>query len=381
MKKVLVVGAGVCGCACAYYLRKKGHEVKLIEGQQFIGGMAATHTYHGHPYEFGPHVWFWPHDDINDDLRSLTHGRLYDVERKLYSFNDTGLWRYPIHDSEIDKMPNAEGIRGEMGVHRKGGELVPDHLPKIGECSFEEYFEAAVGPTLYRRFMAEYTHKMWGIPGSKLDTKMVWADRMKDHYEEKPYDPIKADDHVLGKGLKNWYPMDGWNIVWRRMVEGCDVVLGHELDSHDDIHREIEWADEVIWTLHSDTFFGRVTMPAMGRLIIPFLLPQLEWAFPEGTESIHYSDTVGLTRTTEMKRITRHQSDSTLIVLEVPVHDNAREALPRNVASAKHFQPRCYNWQTDEAPNVHFCGRNGNFKYWGMPETVNAARQLVEERF
>jgi UDP-galactopyranose mutase len=83
-------------------------------------------------------------------------------------------------------------------------------------------------------------------------------------------------------------------------------------------------------------------------------------------------------------------------VLEVPVHDNAREALPRNVASAKHFQPRCYNWQTDEAremhqyyigeaqrehPNVHFCGRHGNFKYWGMPETVNAAKRLVEERF
>jgi UDP-galactopyranose mutase len=243
--------------------------------------------------------------------------------------------------------------------------------------------------------MKEYTHKMWGIPGSILDTKMVWADRMKDHYEGKPYDPIKADDHVLGKGLKNWYPMDGWNVVWRRMVEGCDVILSSPLHSHDSIHNEFNRFDEVIWTLHSDVFFGYDnSLPAMGRLIIPFLVPEKQWVFPAGAESIHYSDTVALTRTTEMKTITRHRSPDSLIVLEVPMYD--RHGLPGNVVNAKHFHPRCYNHQTDEArakhdsfveeaqkehPNVHFCGRHANFKYWGMPEVVHNAKRMVEEQF
>src|SRR5581483_2677986 len=59
-KRILVLGGGVAGSSMAYYLTEKGYEVTLIEKNSRVGGLARTCYYSGHPYEFGPHIWFWP---------------------------------------------------------------------------------------------------------------------------------------------------------------------------------------------------------------------------------------------------------------------------------------------------------------------------------
>ena len=59
-KKILVLGGGVAGSSIAYYLSEKGYDVTVIERNSKVGGLARTCEYSGHPYEFGPHIWFWP---------------------------------------------------------------------------------------------------------------------------------------------------------------------------------------------------------------------------------------------------------------------------------------------------------------------------------
>ena len=60
--------------------------------------------------------------------------------------------------------------------------LIEPELPELGNCKFAEYFTAAIGQTLYQKFMANYTWKMWNIPGDELETSMVWADRFQHAY-------------------------------------------------------------------------------------------------------------------------------------------------------------------------------------------------------
>src|SRR5437588_733314 len=85
--------------------------------------------------------------------------------------------------------------------------LIEEQLPQIGECKFAEYFTAAIGQTLYDKFMAQYTWKMWNVPGDELETSMVWADRFSSEKgaptttKVSGYDPLKFDDHTLGKGI------------------------------------------------------------------------------------------------------------------------------------------------------------------------------------
>src|SRR5207249_10443283 len=123
-------------------------------------------------------------------------------------------------------MAEREQIGRELRENRDQQlKLIESQLPEIGNCKFAEYFTAAIGRTLYDKFMANYTWKMWNIPGDELETSMVWADRFH-HAYTKPgektqargvsgYDPLKFEDHTLGKGIRfQVYPQHGWNAVW-----------------------------------------------------------------------------------------------------------------------------------------------------------------------
>lgn len=419
-KKVLVLGGGVAGSSLCHFLDKKGYSVTLIEKNREVGGLARTMTYAGHPYEFGPHIWFWPggvENEVNNVVHELSNGELYYIDRKLLSFiaEDQKAYRYPLHYDDISKMPEEGKIRSEIAVHRDDdNKLKEDEMPVIGQCSFEEYFQAAVGETLYNKFMANYTWKMWNIPGNELQTRMVWADRFMHAYTDKEqggmkgYDPLKFSNHTLGKGIQfQVYPKGGWNVIWDAMVSGARVVNDTVLRIEDEKRPYVSMRsgdkyyfddyDHVINTLDIDELWGDDCLPYTGRMMIPLVLPSLSSAFPDETESVHYSAAEFVTRVTEMKVITRHQSPDTLLLIEVPILPAADEAFPENTLEfAKQnnlYARKAYPQQSKQAVemyeryvkkgahinNLIHCGRHAQFRYWGMPETVNSALQLSKK--
>jgi hypothetical protein len=149
----------------------------------------------------------------------------------------------------------------------------------------------------------------------------------------------------------------------------------------------------VFCSIDLDALWGEDTLPYTGRMMIPLLVPGLAHAFPEGAESLHYSSCEFQTRVTEMKVITRHESSDTLILIEVPVLPGAEAFFPKNAIDyAKEnnlFAGKAYPQQSAAAfatyhayvdrgrkiPNLRYVGRHAEFKYWGMPETVNSAYQ------
>jgi UDP-galactopyranose mutase len=270
--------------------------------------------------------------------------------------------------------------------------------------------------------MANYTWKMWNIPGDELQTSMVWADRFHHAYtkagdrgtDQAPrglsgYDPIKFEDHTLGKGIRfQVYPKGGWNEVWNAMVARSTVVrdtVAGIRDEHKKPHvlttsgEKYYFADyhTVFCSIDIDDLWGEDTLPYTGRMMIPLLIPGLESAFPGGAESLHYSSCEFQTRVTEMKVITRHESPDTLILIEVPVLPGAAKCFPRNTIDYalenNLFTEKAYPQQSEQAfatyhsyvergrkiPNLRYVGRHAEFKYWGMPETVNSAYQKALE--
>ena len=420
-RRILVLGGGVAGSSITYYLTEKGYDVTVIEKNSRVGGLARTCFYSGHPYEFGPHIWFWPggeEDPINHTIVKLTGGELFHIDRRLFTYveSDGRKYRYPIHYPDVDQMPERDKIQGELRQHRDEQlKLIEGQLPELGNCKFAEYFTAALGPTLYQKFMANYTWKMWNIPGNELETSMVWADRFRHAYtksdEKSParglrgYDPMKFEDHTLGKGIAfQVYPKQGWNAVWGAMVARSTVVRDRIVGIHDEHKKphvltstgEKHYFAEyhtVFCSIDIDELWGENTLPYTGRMMIPLLIPGLGSAFPEGAESLHYSSCEFQTRVTEMKVITRHESPDTLILIEVPVLPGAAQAFPRNTIDYalenNLFAEKAYPQQSEQAfatylgyvergkkiPNLRYVGRHAEFKYWGMPETVNAAYQ------
>jgi UDP-galactopyranose mutase len=418
-KKVLVLGGGVAGSSMAYYLSEKGYDVTVVEKNSRVGGLARTCYYSGHPYEFGPHIWFWPggkDDPVNQTIVKLTNDELFYIDRRLFTYveADGRKYRYPVHYQDIDEMPERDRIHRELRQNRDDQmKLIERQLPELGHCKFADYFTAAIGPTLYQKFMMNYTWKMWNIPGDELETSMVWADRFHHAYTKgddksqtrglSGYDPIKFQDHTLGKGIRfQVYPKGGWNAVWDSMVAHCTVVRDRVAGIRDEHKRPYVLMSSgerfyfgdyhtVFCSIDIDDLWGEDTLPYTGRMMIPLLIPGLASAFPEGAESLHYSSCEFQTRVTEMKVITRHESPDTLILIEVPVLPGAAACFPKNAIdyALEHnlFTEKAYPQQSEQAfatyhayvdrgkkiPNLRYVGRHAEFKYWGMPETVNSA--------
>jgi len=412
---ILILGGGVAGASMAHYLTERGYTVTIVERNLTVGGLARTCTYGGHPYEFGPHIWFWPggkEAPINRTVVELTNDELYYIDRRLFTYveADRRKYRYPVHYDDIGQMPEREQIYRELSENRDAQlKLVEERLPQIGSCKFAEYFTAAIGQTLYQKFMADYTWKMWNIPGDELETSMVWADRFQGEKGAPTtravvgYDPLKFGDHTLGKGVKfQVYPKHGWNAVWDAMVATSTVVRDRIVGIKDEHKKPYVltasgekhyFADyhTVFCSIDIDQLWGEDTLPYTGRMMIPLVIPGLQHAFPEGAESLHYSSCEFQTRVTEMKVITRHESPDTLILIEVPVLRGASRTFPKNTIdyAIEHnlFAEKAYPQQSEQAfatyhayvdrgskiPNLRYVGRHAEFKYWGMAETVNSA--------
>jgi UDP-galactopyranose mutase len=420
-KRILILGGGVAGSSMAYYLTERGYDVTIIEKQRRVGGLARTCYYSGHPYEFGPHIWFWPggkENPINATIVRLTNDELYYIDRRLFTYieEDRKKYRYPVHYQDVALMPERDQIERELRVNRDAAlKLIEPQLPEIGDCTFADYFTAALGPTLYGKFMANYTWKMWNIPGDELETSMVWADRFQSEKNAPTtqkvtgYDPLKLEDQTLGKAIRfQIYPKHGWNAVWDAMVARAhvvrDTILGIE-DEHRKPYVSTASGEKhyfgdyhtVFSSIDIDRLWGEDTLPYTGRMMIPLVIPGLAHAFPDGAESLHYSSCEFQTRVTEMKVITRHDSPDTLILIEVPVLPDAVHCFPRNTMdyALEHnlFAAKAYPQQSVQAfatydayvdrgrkiSNLRYVGRHAEFKYWGMAETVNSAYVKSQE--
>lgn len=62
--EILVIGGGISGLACAWRLRRGGHNVLLLEEKPEAGGNIRTEQHNGFRIECGPHTFMGSADDI-----------------------------------------------------------------------------------------------------------------------------------------------------------------------------------------------------------------------------------------------------------------------------------------------------------------------------
>jgi len=357
--RALVLGGGFAGTTAAHLLAREGWKVTLLEKERVLGGGCRTYFHAGHPFTYGPRVyygyskpvWEWldsfvPLRPFPFELRTLAHEPV-DSERRF--------WHYPPHEDDVKDYPRAAQIREELALRDNSQE----------PADFEAYYLQKLGPTLYDMFVDHYSKKMWMIEDNRLFDVFKWS--AKDR-------PLETGPRGAYKGSLLGYPVpsDGYNGYFDAMVEDVDVRFGGRADWATIFNGRGDY-DAVISSIPIDEAVGKEdSLPYVGREFHLLVLPCKE-VFPADVRFCHYaSPRDEWTRVTEFKKITYHQSDDTLLVLEKPSHANKLYPYQtkENIARAKSYLGML-------PENVHSIGRLGTYRYSTIEQTITQAFSCV----
>ena len=366
--KAIILGGGFAGCTVAHLLHRAGWETTLIEKEPHLGGGCRTFFHAGHPFTYGPRVYYGYSDKVLAWLSAVVPIRKFGFELRTLAHEPPGLprkfWTYPPHELDLADYPRWSQIADELAARDNS----------VEPADFEQYYLQKIGPTLYDMFVDHYSRKMWSIDSNKVFDIFKWSAKDK---------PIESGTREAYKGAHLGYPTHagGYNAYFDKMVEGTAVIHGHAkvVNLQDGPVRVFVAgialdADIVISTIPIDELCGHVLgeLPYAGRDFHLAVLP-CKQVFPGDVRFCHYASPEDeWTRITEFKKITYHESESTLLVMEKP--SKANQLYPyltkANMAKVAEYQKML-------PPNVHSIGRLGTYKYSTIEQTIVQAFQCA----
>jgi protoporphyrinogen oxidase len=167
----VILGAGPCGLAAAWHLARAGASPIVLEREELVGGLCATHERSGWRFDLGGHRFVSADAELSRWVEDLLGDELLEQERRSVVLHEGRVFRYPLEAGDLVRnlgvRENAAALAGFVRA-RLAQRLAPQP-----EASFEDWVVARFGRPLYARFFGPYTEKLWGIPPSRISAD--WA--------------------------------------------------------------------------------------------------------------------------------------------------------------------------------------------------------------
>jgi protoporphyrinogen oxidase len=229
--RILIIGAGPCGLACARELERLGHRNWLIlEREREAGGLArSVLDSAGFTWDLGGHVVFSHFGEFDALLHEAMNGETRRHERSSYiRFADRWV-PYPFQNN-LRHLPEevvAECLEGLARAKGGGAELGP-------EPDFGTWMRAVFGEGITRHFMAPYNFKVWATPSAEMSSGWI-AERVSVIDYERVLANVRdgRDDLAWGPNNSFVFPASGGTgEIYRRLAArlgdriryGCTVA-------------------------------------------------------------------------------------------------------------------------------------------------------------
>lgn len=349
-KTALIIGGGFAGCAAAHqFALMGGWDVTLVEAGPYLGAGVRTQWTGGHPWTQGPRHFLTQNEEVYAYLHALVPlRRLPEHEFITYVEKDRQFYSYPIHADDIERMPDRQYIRAQLSDEMHGFE------PR----NFEEFWVYAVGDNLYKKFIRDYSKKMWNVTSNTEIDTFTWSPKGV---------AIKHGPRAAWDTAISAYPYDpcGYDKYFELATQDATILLNTTVNVIS-IETKRAWLDGerrkydiIVNTISPDIFTNAIhgELPFMGRDITPIVLP-VEYALPPNVYFCYYAGQELYTRVTEYKKFTKHQADSTLITIEKPSKNGRLYPMPFKSEQAK--AERYFEMMPE---GVYSIGRAGSYRY------------------
>lgn len=194
MKKVVIIGAGPAGLACAYrFLKNSNYKVVVLEESSVVGGLSKTVSYNGNRMDLGGHRFFTKNKEINDLWQEILplQGK-NSIDDKVLGINKNLVGN--VDPEKTDKVLLVRNRVSRIYYNKKffdypisikfkvfknlglttsikcGLSYLKSCFVKLDESNLENFYINRFGRKLYSIFFEGYTEKLWGRSPKEIDS-------------------------------------------------------------------------------------------------------------------------------------------------------------------------------------------------------------------
>lgn len=358
----LIVGAGLFGSVFAYEMNKTGKKCLVIDKRGHIAGNIYTKDINGiNVHQYGAHIFHTSNASVWVYVNQFAEFNHY-INSPVAVFKDE-LYNLPFNMNTFSKM---WGIKTPAEARQKIAEQIAE-LGITEPNNLEEQALSLVGTDIYEKLVKGYTEKQWGRNCKELPAFIIRRLPVRftfdNNYFNDPYQGI---------------PKGGYTQIISKMLEGIDVRLNTEYKEF--MKANEDSFDKILYTGMIDEYFEY----CFGELSYRSL--QFEHKLIEGEENcqgnavVNYTERdVPYTRIIEHKHFEFGKQPDTIITKEYPVEWKPGDEPYYPVNDNKNAELfNKYEKLASEHQNVIFGGRLGQYRYYDMDKTIEAALKLVQ---
>ena len=369
MYDYLVVGAGLYGAIFAHEAKKANKSVLVLEKRPNIAGNVYTEKIEGiNVHKYGAHIFHTNNENVWNYVRKFAEfnrftnspvanykGELYSMPFNMYTFNK--MWG----------VVTPEEAANKIAEQRKEISVEPQNL--------EEQAISLVGRDIYEKLVKGYTEKQWGRDCKDLPAFII--KRL----------PVRLTfDNNYFNALYQGIPIGGYTKMVKNMLNGIEVRLDTNYLS--DRLKYNNLAKKIVYTGAIDEYFDY----QFGNLeyrSVRFENEILDIPNFQGNAAVNYTD-----KETPWTRIIEHKW------FEFGKDEEGND-IPKTVISREYSS----EWKVGDEPyypvndeknsnlykkykelalqekNVIFGGRLGEYKYYDMDKTIEAALDRCRNEF
>lgn len=367
----LIVGSGLFGATFAYCAKQARKSVFVIDSRHHIGGNVYQENVEGiNIHKYGPHIFHTSNEDVWKFVNQFTE------------FNHFELHTIANYKGELYNLPfNMNTFHQMWGVctPEKAEEKIKEEWQKAKEQlkfdtphNLEEQALTLVGRDIYEKLIKEYTEKQWGRKCKDLPSFIIRRLPVRFTYDNNYFNDIY-------QGI----PIDGYNKMVEKMLEGGDVMLNTNFfDDNKDKPNCKNWrnfADKLVYTGKIDDYFGN----CYGNLdyrTVRFETEIINKPNYQGVAIMNFtSHDAPYTRIMEHKHFEKfgnevYDNPKTVITREYSVEYETGMEPYYPINNDKNMELYAkYKALADKETDVIFGGRLAEYKYYDMSPTIENA--------
>ena len=357
----LIVGSGFFGAVFAFEMKKAGKKCLVIDKRSHIGGNSYTQKTAGiQIHKYGAHIFHTSNKKVWDYMNSFapfnrfTNSPIANYKGKFYNLPFNMNTFYQLWGTKTPKEAKAK---------------IYANAVKARSSNLEQHAISLVGKDIYQKLIKGYTEKQWGKPCKELPASIIKRIPLR----------FTFNNDYFGE-LYQGIPIGGYTQIFENLLRGTDVLLKTDYLEHKNKFNSI--AKKIIYTGAIDEFFDY----QFGNLEyrgLKFETETLNTENFQGNAVVNYTDReTPYTRIIEHKHFDWVNTPKTVITREYPQNWKIGNVpyYPINDEKNTALLER-YKTLAQKSPNVIFCGRLGEYKYYDMDDTVELALKLAEKEW